>query len=114
MTGSTQEDFKNTHFDFPELSRIVGEPNLGSLMTLRNQIKANAQTVESTLGGGQHGHLGLVLKPSVYSAMPNTAPYDRPALPTLQISPTDTQFILAQARHEFSEDMKEYREVNAV
>jgi len=114
MTGLTQEDFKNTHFDFPELSRIVGEPNLGSLMTLRNQIKANAQTVESTLGGGLHGHLGLVLTPSVYNAMPDTAPYNRPALPILQISPTDTQFILAQARHQFSEDMREYREVNAV
>ena len=41
---TNKEDFKNTHFDYPELSRIVGEPTLGALLTLRNQIKANAQT----------------------------------------------------------------------
>ena len=55
------EDFKNTYFDYPELSRIVGEPTLIALITLCNEIKANAQTVESKLGGGDHGHLGMVL-----------------------------------------------------
>ena len=89
FTSKTQ-DFKNTHFDYPELSRIVGEPTLASLITLRNQVKANAQSVDSTLGGGAHGHLGLIFTPQVYATVQGTIPYYRPTLPTLDILPSDT------------------------
>ena len=105
------EDYKNTHFDYPELSKIVGEPTLGALLTLRNQIKANSQSVETTLGGGAHGHLGLVLSEVVYDAIEGTSPYQRPRLPTLNIQPTDTQYRIAQQRHQYAEDMELYREV---
>ena len=108
------EDYKNTHFDHPELSRIVGEPSLASLITLRNQIKANAQTVDSTLGGGAHGHLGLVLTPQVYATIPSTTPYLRPRLPQLDIQPTDTQYQIAQKRHQYAEDLRQFREVQGV
>ena len=114
MTNSLQEDFKIIQFDFPELSRIVGEPTLGSLMTLRNQIKVNVQTMESTLGGGQYRHLGLVLKTDVYTTLQATVPYIRPVLSILQIASTGTQFILAQDRHQSSEDMREYGDVNTI
>ena len=93
------EDFKNTYFDYPELSRIVGEPTLGALITLCNEIKANAQTVESKLSGGEHGHLGLVLLDVIYTSMPNTVPYIRPILPVLDIGQGDTQFLIAEKRH---------------
>ena len=54
-------DYRSTFFDYPTLTKISGEPTLGALMTLRNELKANAQSVETTLGGGAHGHLGLVV-----------------------------------------------------
>ena len=112
--NNKNEDFKNTHFDYPELSRIVGEPTLGALLTLRNQIKANAQTVETTLGGGANGHLGLVVSDIVYAAIDGTVPYVRPALPILSIQPTDTQYQIAQQRHQYAEDLQQYREVQAM
>ena len=112
--SNKNEDFKNTHFDYPELSRIVGEPTLGALLTLRNQIKANAQTVETTLGGGAHGHLGLVVSAIVYEAIDGTVPYERPQLPVLDIQPTDTQYQIAQQRHQYSEDLQQYRDVQAM
>ena len=108
------EDYKNTHFDYPELQRIVGEPTLASLITLRNQVKANAQTVDSTLGGGSHGHLGLVFTPYIYTTINGTQPYVRPTLPSLNILPTDTQFQIAQKRHQYAEDLRQFREVNGV
>ena len=108
------QDFKTTHFDYPELSRIVGEPTLASLITPRNQVKANAQTVDTTLGGGAHGHLGLISTPQVYATITGTSPYIRPALPTLDILPTDTQYQIAQKRHQYGEDMRQYREVQGI
>jgi len=108
------EDFKNTHFDYPELSRIVGEPTLGALITLRNQIKANAQRVDSTLGGGAHGHLGLVYSAQNYATVLGTVPYIRPTLPILNVLPTDTQFQIAEKRHQYAVSLGQYREVQGI
>ena len=83
-------------------------------MTLRNEIKANAQTVHSTLGGGSDGYLGLVLTPQVYAIIPGTLEYRRPTLPNLEVTQADTQFVLAEKRHQYEVDMQSFRETNAV
>ena len=49
------------------LTRIVGEPDYSSLHTLYKEVKANAASVRSTLGGGRHGHLGMVISPTAYA-----------------------------------------------
>ena len=66
---------KQTFFDYPKLSKISGEPTLGSLMTLGNELKANAQSVTTTLGGGANGHLGLVLLEQAYELIAPGTPY---------------------------------------
>ena len=101
----TMENFKDTHFTFRELTRIPGEPNLATLLTLRAQIKANAFSVHSALGGGKHGHLGLVVTDTVYSSIPNTVPYVRPLIPALTIGISDSQYVLAEKRHLFMVNM---------
>ena len=53
-------DYKNNLFDHPELSRIIGEPTTASLITLLAEVRDNAGSVQTELGGGSHGHLGLV------------------------------------------------------
>ena len=108
------EDFKNTHFTFKELSRLPGEPNLATLLTLRAQIKANASSVYSLLGGGKHGHLGLVVTDTVYAAIVGTVPFTRPSLPTLTIGESDTQYVLDEKRHLFIVNMQLFRKLNAV
>ena len=53
---------------------------------MEDQLKANALTVYSTLGGGNHGYLGLVLHPSQYAQVSNT-PFVMPNPPVpFQIS----------------------------
>ena len=59
-------DFKNNIFAYPNLTRIIGEPTTTALITLRNEVKANAQAVHSTLDEGKHGHLRLVRLPETY------------------------------------------------
>ena len=90
------ENFKDTHFTFRELTRIPGEPNLETLLTLRAQIKANAFSVHSSLGGVKHGHLGLVVTDTVYASISNTVPYIRPSVPALTIGISDSQYVLAE------------------
>ena len=69
------QDYKNNFFEYPECTRIHGEPTTATLLTLRNEIKANAQTVDTVLGGGANGHLGLVTRGASYATIPDTAPY---------------------------------------
>ena len=79
--NKTDPDYKNTHFEFPELTRIHGKPTTADLITLQRQARANASTVHSTLGGGHNGLLGLACSPGVYARVPNSAPFIRPAAP---------------------------------
>jgi len=50
-----------------------------SLQLLKKQAFANAQAVPTNLGGGQYGHLALLMTPAKYQVLPNTAPF--PELP---------------------------------
>ena len=81
MASKSDIDYKNTHFEYPERTRIHGEPTTANLITLQREIRANAITVHSTLGGGNYGHLGLVCTPATYATIPNTAAYNRPTAP---------------------------------
>ena len=53
------------------MDKIHGEPNYESLKTLKKQLKANALSVSSTLGGGNFGLLGLVLTDPEYARISN-------------------------------------------
>ena len=81
---------------------------------MKNELKANAQLVPQTLGGGQHGNLGLVLTTDEYETVAHGTPYIKPTLPNLNTETGDTQFQLAQKRHEYETKMLTYRELVAV
>ena len=62
-TTSTTKEFTLPH---PTLDK-VGEnepPTAFTLRALRRQLYANATSVDTTLGGGGHGHLGIVMDAS--------------------------------------------------
>eukprot|EP00957_Ditylum_brightwellii_P089095 6784535-Ditylum_brightwellii.AAC.1 len=63
-------NYRNTYFKIPDLTKIYGEPTTGLLLTLKNELKANAMTVPTILGGGACGHTGLVLGAVQYSNIP--------------------------------------------
>ena len=109
-------DYKNNYFDYPDLTRIIGEPTTSSLITLHNEVKANAITVACPLGGGQHGHLGLVCTPETYATLvPANTPYERPQDPgRFIIEGTETQYQIAQRRDEHAEDVRLFRQVLGV
>ena len=54
----TNIDYVHTYFQIPTLTKIHGEPTFETLKGLRDQIKANAGDVKTTLGGGRLGYFG--------------------------------------------------------
>ena len=116
MASALQDpDYKNNFFQYPELTRIHGEPTTAALLTLRKEVKANALTVFTTLGGGAHGHLGLVVDANTYATIPNTVPYVRPVHPgPLVLAQNATQYQIILTREQHQEAMRLFREANAV
>ena len=89
MSQTTAINYIDTNFEFKELTKIHGEPTYETIKTLHNQLKANASSVPSGLGGGNFGHLGLVLTPAQY-ALISAAPFDRPVHPGPLVIPAGT------------------------
>ena len=61
---------------FPEpVIKIQGQPTYETLSTLRDTLKANAASVEYTIGGGAHGYLGVIVPAAIYDTIvPPTPP----------------------------------------
>ena len=68
-------NYINTSFKKHILDKIHGQPTFLTLNRLKKQLKANAQSITSDLGGGADGHLGLVLFPAEYTMVSDT-PYE--------------------------------------
>ena len=95
---STNTDYKNTYFQHPFLTSIRGESTYESLSTIYKEIKANANSVPTTLGGENHGHLGLVISPTAYDRIAPGTPYNRPENPGFfDVVQDGTQYQIAQA-----------------
>ena len=73
-------DYLKTYFEYPELTKIHDSPDFASLKKIKDELKSNAARVPTNLGGGAHGHLGLILTPAEY-ALISATPYVRPVHP---------------------------------
>ena len=67
-------------FPHKKLPTIQGEPTYASINDLMQIMYANAASVPTTLGGGSHGHIGLVMKASLYATL-SPAPFLVPPAP---------------------------------
>jgi hypothetical protein len=114
MAGSAGINYRETYFEFPDLTKIHGEPTSGSLYKLRNELKANAQSVSTNLSDGTHGHLALVLSAHNYSLL-TAEPFIRPVHPGALDIPAGTtapmSAVLKEAHHE---QLRLFREVQGV
>jgi hypothetical protein len=107
-------NYRDTYFEFPELTKLQGEPNSESLFKLRNELKANAQSVYSNLSDGAHGHLALVLSPTQYATI-TAQPFVRPAFPGPLAIPAGTTAPMATVMKEaHQEEVRLFREVQGV
>jgi hypothetical protein len=81
MSTSCIPSVNDTYFQHKVLTRIHGQPTYKTLQNLSTEIKANAASVPSTLGGGHYGHLGLILSPDRYATLAHSVPWFSPDNP---------------------------------
>ncbi len=112
--ASSGINYRETYFEFPELTKLHGEPNSESLFKLRNELKANAQAVYSNLSDGAHGHLALVLSDAQYALL-TAQPFVRPVHPGTLLIPDGTTGPMATTlKEQHQESMRLFREVQGV
>jgi hypothetical protein len=68
-------------FPTPVLMSIVGRPTNSSLQVMQQQLYQNTRAIASPLGGGENGHLGLIMPPAEYILRPGAIEFDIPVHP---------------------------------
>ena len=112
-------DFRTTHFEIKAPTKIEGEPNFETLTRLYDEIKRCAQNVPSNLGGGNYGHLGLVVTATDYQLVSITA-FIRPLNPgdfVLPVHPQGGNFTaeeIAVLKDDYNDNLTKYQTVQQV
>jgi hypothetical protein len=113
MKYATVEDVMAS-FPHPVLPTVQGEPDYQTIHATRKFLQANSRAIDTHLGGGTLGHIGLIISDASYAMIdPTTA-----AGPTLWTSPQDpgwapsntdgTAAQISAARHIWEEDVQTY------
>jgi hypothetical protein len=107
-------------FPHPILPTVEGEPDYQTIHTTRKFLQANSRAIDTHLGGGTLGHLGLIISYASYSNIaPPTADatkiWETPNAPGRAQAATDiTAAQLSAARHIWEEDVQTYRTCTSV
>jgi hypothetical protein len=81
--ATTKETTTSLTFPHPDLAIIIGKPTYATVRKLQKELYANSQAIPSTLGGGQNGHLALVMTDAEYLII-SAETYDKPVHPGTQ------------------------------
>ena len=114
-------------FPMKTMPEINGEPDYGNTNTMMQLLYGNTALLPTTLGGGQHEHIGIIMTLQLYTTLANT-PYESP--PNPGITPTHAIGALAEIRqtnflvhkeerriydnHQTTEDALKYIIINTV
>ena len=67
---------KKINFEYPELTKIHRKPDYMTILNMTKELKANAQSQHSEIGGDHYGYLPLVIPKSYFFTLPNAAAVD--------------------------------------
>jgi hypothetical protein len=119
MKYSTVEDVMAS-FPRPILPTVEGEPDYQTIHATRKFLQANSRAIDTYLGGGTLGHLGLIISDSsYYNIAPTTAEaptlWETPNAPGRAPAETDgTTAQISAARHVWEEDVQTYQTCTSV
>ena len=107
-------DYAASYFKYKTPTPITGAPTNKTLKRLKQELWANASSVESDLGGGDHDYLGLVLTDAEYASISAT-PFVAPHYPAALTIPCGTDQVQALNRREqYKEAKRAYYECKNV
>jgi hypothetical protein len=119
MKYSTFEDVLES-LPHPILPTVEDDPYYQTIHATIKFLQANSRAIDTHLGGGTLGHLGLIISDAAYS---NVAPptageptfWETPNAPGRAPTTTDgTAAQLSAARHIWEEDVQTYRTCTSV
>ena len=104
-------DYAATYFKYPTPTPINGEPTNKTVKRLKTELRANGSSVDTDLGGGDHGYLGLLLTDLEYSRIiPTPTRFRAPAWPgALTIAANATPIEAVHAKELHREQIRVYR-----
>lgn len=105
-------NYASSFFKYKIPKPIQGTPTNKTLKRLKTELQANASSVESDLGGGDHSCLGLVLTDEEYTNVtPPPPPFIVPVFPgALNIEPGTDQVQAFALREQYMEAKRKYYE----
>jgi hypothetical protein len=119
MKYATVEDVIAS-FPHPVLTTVQGEPDYQKIHAIRKSLQANSRAIDTHLGGGTLGHLGLIVSDASYAMIaPSTdagpALWINPQAPGRAPANTDgTAAQISAAHHVWEEDIQTYRTYTSV
>jgi hypothetical protein len=114
MKYATVEDVIAS-FPHPVLPTVQGEPDYQTFHTTRKFLQANSRAIDTHLGGGTLGNLGLIISDASYTMISPTTDdgptfWTTPQAPGRTSANTDgTAAQISAARHIWEEDVQTYR-----
>jgi hypothetical protein len=116
----TMVEYVIASFPHPIIPRVQGEPVYKTIHAIQMLLQANARAIDTHLGGGALGHLGLIVSDALYAMV---APA-KEAGPNFWISPTapgwepvntdGTEAQISAVRHSWDEAVHTYRTYTSV
>ena len=98
-------DYADSYFKYKTPTPIQGAPTNKTLKRQKQELRANASSVESDLGIWDHGYLGLVLTDAEYATVMAT-PFVPPTYPATLTTPTGTDQVKALNLQEIHKERK--------
>jgi hypothetical protein len=104
----------------PVLPTVQGEPDYQTMHATRKFLQANSRAINTHLGGGTLGHLGLIISDESYAMIATTTStgptlWTTPQAPGRAPANTDgTAAQISAARHIWEEDVQTYRTCTSV
>ena len=97
-------NYSALYFKYKNPMPIIGIPTNKSLKRIKQELQANLGSVESDLGGGDHGYLGLILHNKEYALSSNLsfkAPqYPQPLQILLGTNPVEASNLCKQHKEQ--------------
>ena len=98
------------------VTKIHGQPTNQDLTTLEKELIAILANIPTTLGGGNHGHAGILMEPARY-LLTTGVPFNNPANPgnyPLTVAGNAAAGVRARAEAEHKEEVREYETFQGV
>jgi hypothetical protein len=104
-------------FPHPVLPSVIGEQDYHTLHAVRKMLRANARSIDTHLGGGAFGHLGVIISNVAYKMISPLNAWENPEFPGR--APTDiegggTVAQISAAKHSWEEATTYFKTYNTV